>query len=313
MSCAHILFVIQGFYACKRKSESAYFFRIYILGGTKLKDIFKLMRVNHYVKNVLVFIPLVFSKRLFEQQTLVYTSVGFLVFCLISSCIYIFNDIQDAERDRRHPVKCNRPIAKGTISVKKATILISIIFLCSCVVALWKLPVLSCAFLVMYIILNVLYSLWLKKVPLLDIFILASGFVIRVIYGGIISGVVISEWLYLVIISGSIFMGLGKRRNELKKNEGSREVLKYYTKEFLDKNMYVCMALIEAFYAIWALNSSPKMIVTIPIIIAILMKYSLDIEGESDGDPVNVLLSDIVLLGLLVIYAIIIMFILYFT
>ncbi len=166
--------------------------------------------------------------------------------------------------------------------------------------------------LLLYLVLNIAYSLGLKNVPIIDIAILASGFVIRVFYGGFITDVVVSKWLYLVIITGSLYMGLGKRKNELIASTDTREVLKHYNKNFLDKNMYVCLALTDVFYALWTFElPNDKITWTIPLFIIILMRYSLDVEGDSDGDPVEVILHDKVLIALGLIYAVCIFVLLY--
>ena len=142
--------------------------------------------------------------------------------------------------------------------------------------------------------------------------ILASGFVIRVFYGGAITGVVISKWLYLVIVTGSLYMGLGKRRNELRAQTDTREVLKFYKEGFLDKNMYVCVALVNVFYALWSIEMpNPKIIWTFPFFLVLMMCYSLDVEGDSDGDPVEVIIQDKFLVGILIVYVICIFVFLY--
>lgn len=152
----------------------------------------------------------------------------------------------------------------------------------------------------------------LKNKPIIDIVILAAGFVIRIFYGGMITGVSISKWLYLVITSGSLYMGLGKRRNEMKKQTDTRDVLKYYNVDFLDKNMYVCVALTIVFYVLWTYEMPNAQISwTIPIFIILLMSYSLDVEGNSDGDPVEVILHDKILIGILILYALFIFGLLY--
>ena len=166
--------------------------------------------------------------------------------------------------------------------------------------------------LLLYFVLNVAYSLGLKNRPIIDIVILASGFVIRVFYGGFVTGIPISNWLYLMVITISLYMGLGKRRNELRRQTDTREVLKYYTLPFLDKNMYVCVALAIVFYALWTIEMpDSRLIWTVPLVIIILLCYSFDIEGNSDGDPVEVILHDKVLLVLAVAYAACIFVLLY--
>ena len=146
-----------------------------------------------------------------------------------------------------------------------------------------------------------------------DIVILVSGFLIRVIYGGLIVNVEVSGWLYLTVMSAAFFFALGKRRNEIGVNDGTRDVLKFYSREFLDKNMYVFLALLNTFYALWCLDSVNKdrLIWTVPIVLIICMKYSMDIEGDSDGDPIEVLFHDKALLILCAFYAAVLLAIIY--
>lgn len=132
------------------------------------------------------------------------------------------------------------------------------------------------------------------------------------LFGGFVSETGISEWLYLVIIVGSLYLGLGKRRNELRKHTGTRDVLRYYTDSFLDKNMYVCVALADVFYALWTIEMpNSGMIWTVPIFIIILMCYSMDIERDIDGDPTDVILHDKILLCLVALFAAILFMLLY--
>ncbi len=271
---------------------------------------FKLLRIKHYVKNVLVFLPMFFGGVIFEKNRIINAILGFIAFSFMSSVIYILNDYKDIEKDRNHLTKKNRPLASGAISKKKAIICAIFLFLgvIVCSVCIGNKAAALC--LAGYFILNLFYSMGLKNKPIIDVVILASGFVIRVFFGGLITGVTISKWLYLVIVTGSLYMGLGKRRNELRAQTDSREVLKFYNYGFLDKNMYVCVALVNVFYALWSIEM-PKMIWTVPIFIIILMCYSLDIEGNSDGDPVEVIIHDKVLIGVAIAYATCIFVILY--
>lgn len=277
-----------------------------------MKDYIKLLRIKHYIKNFLIFMPLFFAGSFFNKENIVKAVEGFICFCLISSAVYILNDYRDMEKDKKHPTKCNRPLASGKIKPKNAIILM---MLCLIVVAIlsWYIGNINAAiFLILYFILNVAYSMGLKNVPIIDVVILASGFVIRLFYGGYVTGVEISTWLYLVVTTGSLYMGLGKRRNELKKQLDTREVLKYYNGPFLDKNMYVCVALANVFYALWTVEMNNRaMIWTVPFFMVILMCYSLDAEGDSDGDPVEVILKDKILIGLILVYAICIFFLIY--
>lgn len=286
-----------------------------------MKKYLKLMRIHHYLKNVLIFLPLIFSQNLFDAGLLKKTILGFLSFSILSSIVYVINDIQDVEKDRRHSTKCKRPIASGAVSIKSAYILVIVISIIGIM-----LNYLACglnfkawALVIMYIGLNFAYSMGFKNLPIIDITILVSGFLFRVLYGSAITYIEVSKWLYLTVISMSFYLGLGKRRNELK-TEGSktRKVLKYYNHGFLDKNMYMCLGLTIVFYSLWCVDSvtiqrysNSNIVWTVPLVMLICMKYSLNIEGDSDGDPVSVLLNDKVLIGMVLLYAIILLFIIY--
>ncbi len=289
----------------------------------------KEMRVSHYLKNLLILLPLIFSGKLFSKNYFIYDLIGIISFSFMSSVVYILNDIKDVDKDRKHEKKKNRPIASGEISIQNAQILAIILFVLSILliqifitvykfktrVFNWK-----CIIVLMsYFLVNVLYSiLGLKKIPILDIILLVLGFYLRVVMGSVLTGIKISSWLYLVVISGSFYMGFTKRRNEFIQNKDStRDVLLFYNENFLDKNMYSCMTLSIIFFSLWCLeknNSDPKFnfIMLVPILMIICFKYSMDVESEnSDGDPMNVILNDKILICLVAIFAILIIILLY--
>ena len=279
-----------------------------------MKKYIKLLRVKHYIKNLLVFLPVFFGKAIFESATVLRAVLGCLAFCAVSSAVYILNDIRDVESDRKHPTKKDRPLAAGEITVTAAGILFGVCILVAAFLSLWLNSAMGVAVLALYLVLNIGYSLGLKNVPIADVVILASGFVLRVFYGGFITDIVISDWLYLVIISASLYLGLGKRRNEMRmlKDEG-RKVLKYYTIPFLDKNMYVCMALTNVFYALWTMDLGVKNLVwTVPFFLVIFLYYSMVTEGDSDGDPVEVVLHHKAILVLSALYVLCMFGLLYF-
>ena len=262
----------------------------------------KLLRVKHYIKNLLVFLPLFFNGSILNIPILLTSILGFFAFSFISSSIYILNDICDIENDKKHPVKKSRPLASGAVSLKTANILFVFCTLSAILISMsiGKLP--ATLLLLLYFFLNIAYSKGLKNQPIIDVVILSSGFVLRVYYGGLISNIEISKWLFLVIVTGSLFMGLGKRRNEIEKNTDTRDVLKKYNYTFLNNNMYLCVALTDVFYALWTMDmGNPKMSITIPLFIIILMRYSYNLECNSTGDPVEVILHDFVLIGIVTI------------
>lgn len=285
----------------------------------KIFNYIKLMRVHHYIKNILIFMPILFSKNILNLELLVKAILGMIAFSLMASIVYIINDIMDVEADRKHETKKFRPIASGVVSIKEAMILAVILLILSVLINIFiRANILACVIFYGYLIMNILYSIKLKHIPIIDIVILAFGFLFRVLYGSAVTGIEISNWLYLTILAFSFYMGLGKRRNEYKKmGKNGRKVLKYYNESFLNSNMYMCVSLGIVFYSLWCIDISSKfnsfinIIWTVPFLMVICMKYSLNIEGDSLGDPVDVLLNDKILLAMSVIYAIIMFTIIY--
>ena len=219
-----------------------------------MRKYINLLRIKHYIKNLLIFVPLFFGDMIFNKPKMRMGILGLICFCLISSAVYILNDLKDLNKDKLHPTKRNRPLASGQIKPTTAIIIMLLCIMMSCIVSIYLRNWMAFLLLILYFCLNVIYSMGLKNIPIVDIVILASGFVIRIFYGGIITNITISKWLYLVITVGSLYMGLGKRRNELKKQTKTRDVLKYYNVNFLDKDMYVCVALSIVFYSLWTLE-----------------------------------------------------------
>lgn len=268
----------------------------------------KLIRVKHYLKNILIFLPAIFAGIIFDGDVLFKTIIAFLSFSFTSSIVYVINDIRDVEGDRNHPVKKNRPIASGAVTIPNAIIVIVVLFLLTIGMLYFSGLLFNFAsfVLVFYLIMNLLYSFGFKNIPLIDVAILAFGFVIRVIYGGAIIDVEVSNWLFLTVLSISFYMALGKRRNELLKSgdKNTRKVLTYYNKDFLDKNMYMFLALAIVFYSLWstmAVNSE-FFKYSVIFVILIMMKYSMNVENGGYGDPVDVILNDKVLILLTALY-----------
>ena len=283
----------------------------------------RLLRVKHYMKNILVFLPLFFAKRISALDLLAETLIAFFVFCLLSSAVYIFNDICDTERDAAHPVKCRRPIASGAISKRTAGVLGALLTAGAAVLIgltgnglmFWVIPA-------GYLLLNVAYSMGLKHVPIVDIAILASGYLLRVMYGSVYTGIPISGWLYLTVIAVAFYLGLGKRRGEMLQGApggDTRPVLKFYTQGFLERNMLMCVTLGIVFYSLWAVDASTiehvggeQVVWTVPLVIMIFFRYSMSLEGKTDGDPVEVVLKDKLLMALVAALALVLFAIVYF-
>ena len=281
-----------------------------------MKSLLKLMRIKHYIKNFLIFAPLFFAGAFLDLSLLFKVGLGFVSFCLVSSIVYIINDIHDVDKDREHPIKKNRPIANGKISIKHAWILAAVLLVVSLALNfLWIDNNVTLIILYGYLLLNLAYSFYLKKIPIVDVTVIVIGFILRIVYGGVLVSVQLSNWLILTVIAISYYLALGKRRNELSRNGNqSRDVLEHYNKEFLDKMMYVMLSLFIVFYSLWTVSitgDSQILIWSIPLVILVVMKYSLIIENNSYGDPADVLFSDPVLLLLSGFYGLFMIIVLY--
>src|SRR5690349_20298427 len=205
-----------------------------------LRALIKNMRLRQWTKNGFVFFALIFDRQLFIVESFWRTVAGFFLFCLISSAVYLFNDLADVEADRNHPTKKLRPIASGKLPIRvaySAALLLTVVSISvGFVLSPWFALVLAT-----YLVVNLLYSHWLKHVPILDVFIISSGFVLRVVAGVLLIYPVerFSPWLYMITVLFSLYIGLGKRRAEMNQLAGDaaahRKVLDGYTIPLLDQ------------------------------------------------------------------------------
>lgn len=262
----------------------------------------KLLRPKHWIKNLLIFFPVIFngSKDITDYERVI---IGIISFSALASSIYIFNDIHDKEKDKLHVIKCQRPIASGEISERSGYIIGAVLSLGSVLISAY---LASCAALfitVTYFTMNIAYSFCLKEKTIIDVVILSLGFVLRVLYGGVIVQIPVSAMLVLTVFMFSLYMVMGKRRNEKRKiATETRDVLKLYSDAFLDRNMYMCLTIGIVFYSIWALSLNQYMIYTTILVVIICMRYNLILESDSLGDPVDVIFADKFLLGLIIIF-----------
>lgn len=289
-----------------------------------LKEYIKLIRMLQWIKNIFVFVPLIFSKHLFQSDFLFQTFKGFIAFSLISSIVYITNDIFDRESDKKHPVKKHRPIASGKISVKKAlmaafTLVLILTFLLS------TLPMSFGIITLTYFILNLAYSTKLKKIVLLDIFSIAAGFMLRVTAGGYVIDVNISSWLILTTMFLSLFLAVLKRRSELEladieKKNSARVVLGEYTFPFLDQITTVASAGVVICYALYTVDArtimafrTENLIYTTPFILLGVFRYMFLVLRDRKGEyTTEIILKDGFMISNALLYAIFLVLILYF-
>lgn len=276
----------------------------------------RLLRVKHWIKNLLVLFPLAFSGDLVNAWMDIGGVLAFLAFCFISSTVYIINDLQDIEADRAHPRKRDRPLASGAITPRAAIVASILLALISFAIGyfasngpLWSILILGC-----YLALNLGYSMGLKNIPIVEIVILSLGFLLRVLFGSTFLGIDISSWMFLCVLALALFLSLGKRRGELHRHgAASRKSLEQYTVQFLDSNMYMFLGMGLVFYSLWTFarietatsgTSAFLLVASIPLAMFVCLRYSFDIEvRDSDGDPVEVVLGDRSLVAMVFLWA----------
>ena len=263
----------------------------------------KLLRPKDWAKNLFLFIPLFFGGEFLNVSKLISVSFGFIAFSFIASSIYIINDYRDREDDRKHPVKCKRPLASGSVSPTAALIICGLLIIAGFGLAWWIrdkfLFVLSIYFLV-----NLAYSLGLKAIPILDIFILAIGFVLRIKGGSVISYVPLSEWIVIMVFLLAVFMAIGKRRDDvlLKLSSGTdmRKSIKGYNLELLNTLLALVCAVIVVAYLMYTMSpetikrqGTSRLYYTCIFVLAGIMRYlSIIYVAADSGSPTKILYKD---------------------
>ncbi|MGI8950692.1 MAG: UbiA prenyltransferase family protein [Chitinophagaceae bacterium] len=262
-----------------------------------------LLRPHHWIKNLFLFLPLFFAGEVFNLQKIFSVFLGFFAFSFIASSIYVLNDYMDVEADKKHPEKCNRPLAAGTVSKPAAIALFSICFLSGVAIALFILPKFLFV-LMLYFFMNLAYSLGLKNISILDVLILAIGFVLRVKAGGVITDIAITQWLMIMFFLLAFFMAVAKRRDDLliklKSGADMRKSIKGYNLEFLNVVLSLTSAIIIVAYLIYTISpevmerwKTYRMYYTSLFVIAGLLRYlQITFVENNTGSPTGLLYKD---------------------
>jgi 4-hydroxybenzoate polyprenyltransferase len=290
-----------------------------------MSSVLRLLRPVQWLKNFFIFAPLIFSKHLFDGAYLFSAGQAFVVFALLSSTVYIFNDIADRELDRLHPTKRNRPIAAGKISISQA-IGIAVVLLVIIGLLVTKLNAKFLFIASVYFVLNIGYSFFLKQVILVDVFIVAAGFMLRVLAGAFAINVQVSEWLVLCTLFVSLFLSISKRRAELmmvKNTPGfeGRPVLREYDVEFLDQMMTVAASGVAISYALYTVaertisvfGTSSLIFTTVFVLFGIFRYLYLVRVRKTEDNPTYMLTTDLVTILNIVAWFAVCVIIIYFT
>ena len=261
------------------------------------------MRPSHWVKNLFLFAALIFSGRLLRLDDFLTTVIGFVLFSLASSAIYLINDITDLEKDRLHPAKAKRPIASGELTVKTAGVVAAVLLLLSLPGSFFMSSMFGVAAF-FYVLINIAYSIFLKDIVILDVMSIAISFVLRVVAGAVLIGVPSSEWLILCTLLLSLFLGFSKRRHELVVLEGNadvhRAVLRHYSPNFLDQMTAIVTASTVMSYALYTISeetirkfNTNELIYTVPFVLYGIFRYLYLVhKREEGGNPTRILLTD---------------------
>jgi 4-hydroxybenzoate polyprenyltransferase len=272
-------------------------------GSSLLRDLIQITRPQQWAKNGVVFAALIFSKQLFVPERVLLVFIGFACFCLVASGCYVMNDLRDCERDRQHPLKSLRPLPAGRISRRTALLLAAGLMVTGLVGAfvLHREFFLLIAF---YAALQVAYTFLFKDVVILDVMVIATGFVIRAVAGGVIIAVPVSQWLIICTFLGALFLGFCKRRHELVLLEGRatdhRASLREYSPYFLDQMISVVTASTVVAYAIYTASpevreklGTDRLYLTIPFVLFGIFRYLYLVhQKEEGGNPTQALLTD---------------------
>lgn len=292
--------------------------------ATKILIFLKCIRIHQWIKNGFIFMPIFFAGKLFEGENLLLCLIGFFSFSLFASSIYIINDIKDIESDRQHPTKKHRPIAASLISKPKAILISVLLLVLGLSLAFFTKP--SFLFLALfYYVLNLLYAFYLKHISILDVTIISLGFVLRVIAGGVLCNVEISQWLYIMTFLLAFFLAVAKRRDDLviRENEDLkiRKVIDNYSLDFVNVLMGVLSAVIIVAYLLYI--TSPEIthrfpdqkvfISSIFVFLGIVRYLQITIVEKKSGSPTNIVFKDFFIQLNIILWLLFFLFNIYFN
>jgi len=284
----------------------------------QLIDIVKLMRPHQYIKNLFIFLPLFFALKITEIPLLFSAFSAFVAFSLTASAIYILNDYQDIEEDRQHPKKCNRPLASGRITKRKAlTVMAGLLMVGFGLMSL--LSIQAVTILLCYVVMNIAYSISLKHMAIVDVTIIAIGFVLRLFIGSVVTEISLSMWIVIMTFLLALFMALAKRRDDvlifLDTGKRMRKVIDGYNLQFLDTAMAIMASVVIVAYVSYTtslevvsrVHSSYLYLTALFVILGVLRYLQITFVFQNSGSPTKIVLKDrfmqLVLLGWILTFA----------
>lgn len=260
---------------------------------TRVSGLVALMRPKQWIKNGFVLAPLIFTGKFLHADVVQDALFATLLFCLASSATYIVNDICDIERDRRHPKKSRtRPLAAGIVSIPAALLLLILLY--AVLAGSWFVAPKVVMVIAAYLALNLAYTFALKRQPVVDIFIIAIGFVLRVYAGAMALDVPVSSWMFVTTLCLALYLAAIKRRQELsQRGAEGREVLERYTVSLVDRYAEMSATGALVFYSMFVMSARPELVITVPLVLFGLFRYWFVVEVMEQGEsPTDALLAD---------------------
>lgn len=257
------------------------------------RALIRLLRPRQWIKNGFVLAPLVFSGSFLKPHAILQAGLATLLFCVASSSAYVLNDLVDREANAAHPTKSRtRPLASGAVTVAQARTLLIALYLIVLASLAWDLPTAAVA--IAYITLNIAYTFKLKHVPVVDIFALAGGFVLRVFAGATVLVVPLSQWMLTTTLCLALYLAAVKRRDELvSSGDKTRSVLRYYSLDLLERYAEMSALAAVVFYGLFVVTVQPRLALTMPIVLFGLFRYWFIAEsGVASESPTNAVWSD---------------------
>ncbi|MDE5868738.1 MAG: decaprenyl-phosphate phosphoribosyltransferase, partial [Muribaculaceae bacterium] len=292
--------------------------------GCRMRDFIRLMRPHQWIKNGVVFLPLIFGGKLLDMACVIPTFIAAIAFCFVSSSIYCLNDVRDYSDDIKDPKKRKRPVASGKVSKKEATTISLISALIGLSIGFCALSGVCFSILCIYLLLNVLYCLWLKQKMLIDVIIVALGFVLRVVMGGVAGDIRLSQWIIIMIFLLALFLALAKRRYEVvqvatDKKKSGRKSISGYNVAFLNVILSMLGAVLLIGYIIYTLQprkengevSEYLYITSLPVLYGIMRYLQLTIVENRSGSPSKMAYSDVPIRLTVIIWLLMFVFIIY--
>ena len=262
-----------------------------------LNSIIALMRIEQYIKNVFIFLPIFFSLKISDTSLLLPSIIAFIAFSMVASAVYIINDLHDIDEDKDHPIKKHRPLASGIIR-KNHAVIIMLALLTFGTLLILSLSLKASLIIAIYFFMNIAYTFYLKQIAIVDVNIISIGFVLRLFVGSSVTNIILSKWIIIMTFLLSLFLALSKRRDDViiysDTGRKMRKSIDGYNLEFLDASMSIMASVVIVAYTIYtaSFNSEYLYLTTFFVILGILRYLKIALVHKNSGSPTRIVNGD---------------------